>query len=149
MVDEGRVARLLRGVDERTNRLAEQRANVSHRRHDTLWIDGIKYLFVTAIEGCVDVAHHLAASERWAAPDTNAAAFAVIAGHDVLDDALAKRMSLAVGFRNVLVHQYAAVDDARVIAALDELDDLTMFVQQVSAWILERSRPPSPLDDQH
>lgn len=37
-------------------------------------------------EGCVDVAHHIAASERWEAPDTNAAAFFVLAALDELDD---------------------------------------------------------------
>lgn len=146
MVDEGRVARLLRGVEERVSRLAAQRANVPKRRHDTLWLDGIKYLFVTAIEGCVDVAHHLAASERWEAPDTNAAVFLVLSRHHVLDAALAERMSLAVGFRNVLVHQYATVDDERVIAGLDELDDLTRFAQQVSAWTVARSRQRSRRD---
>lgn len=140
MVDEGRVARLLRGVDERVARLEQQRST-KLERHDSLWLDGIKYLFVTAIEGCVDVAHHLAASERWEAPDTNAAAFVVLARHDVLESLLAQRMSLAVGFRNVLVHQYATVDDERVVAALDELDDLTMFVRQVGAWMIANAKP--------
>lgn len=34
----------------------------------------MKYLFVTAIEGCIDAAHHVAASEGWAPADTNVAA---------------------------------------------------------------------------
>lgn len=78
----------------------------------------------------------LAASERWGAPDTNAAAFDLLARHKVLDTDLARPLANAVGFRNVLVHQYAAVDNDRVIAALDELDDLAGFVQQVSAWLI-------------
>ena len=136
MVDEGRVARLLRGIDERVGRLRAERLNAAERRTEPLWLDAIKYLFVTAIEGCVDVAHHLAASERWGAPDTNAAAFDLLARHEVVDRDLARRLAKAVGFRNVLVHQYAAVDDDRVVAALDELDDLGGFVQQVSAWLI-------------
>jgi uncharacterized protein YutE (UPF0331/DUF86 family) len=32
----------------------------------------VKYMFVTAIEGCVDVVHHICASESWAPPPTNA-----------------------------------------------------------------------------
>lgn len=136
MVDEGRVTRLLRNIDERVGRLADERANVTARRDDDLWLDAIKYLFVTAIEGCVDVAHHLSASERWGAPDTNAAAFEVLGRHGVVDDEIAGRLSRAVGFRNVLVHQYATVDDERVVAALDRLDDLERFVQQVGAWLI-------------
>jgi uncharacterized protein YutE (UPF0331/DUF86 family) len=138
VVDEGRVSRLLRGIDDRVDRLDGQRQFASQRRDDPLWLDGIKYSFVTAIEACVDVAHHLAASERWGAPDTNAAAFTILARHGVIDGDLAERMAQAVGFRNVLVHQYLNVDDDVVVAALDDLDDLASFVRQVSAWMVDR-----------
>lgn len=136
MVDEGRVARLLRGIDERIGRLAEQRAVVASRRSDPLWLDGIKYLLITAIEGCIDVAHHLAASERWGAADTNAAVFVLLARHGVVGAQSAGQMAAAVGLRNVLVHGYADVDDELVIAALGELDDLASFVQHVSPCLL-------------
>jgi uncharacterized protein YutE (UPF0331/DUF86 family) len=66
MVDEGRATRLLRGIAERVDRLA--RAS-DHRNTDSesLWLDGVKYLFVTAIEPSVDLAHHIISSEssRW------------------------------------------------------------------------------------
>jgi uncharacterized protein YutE (UPF0331/DUF86 family) len=136
VVDEGRVARLLRGVDDRVARLSQERTHADTRRKDPIWMDGIKYLFVTAIEGCVDVAHHIVAAERWGAPDNNAAAFGLLASHDVMDADLARRMAMAVGFRNVLVHQYLVVDDNRVVAALDELGDLQSFTSQVSAWLV-------------
>lgn len=144
VVDEGRVARLLRGIDERVARLAAERQQASERRNDALWLDGIKYLLLTAIGGCIDVAHHIAAAERLGAPDTNAGAFATLRRHGVIDEELAGRLADVVGFRNVLVHQYAVVDDDRVVAALDELDDLVSFVQQVSAWLLDNSDEPSP-----
>lgn len=139
MVDEGRVARLLRGVDERITRLADQRTVAATRRGDPLSLDGIKYLFVTAIEGCIDAAHHVAASERWGAADTNAAVFPLLARHGVLTEETGRRLAMAVGFRNVLVHQYAEVDDDRVVAALDELADLRAFTQELSAWVLAQS----------
>jgi uncharacterized protein YutE (UPF0331/DUF86 family) len=60
----------------------------------------------------------------------------VLGRHGVVDDEIAGRLSRAVGFRNVLVHQYATVDDERVVAALDRLDDLERFVQQVGAWLI-------------
>ena len=61
MVDEGRVARVLRDVSERVDRLAAEHDHAATRRSEPLWLDGIKYLFVTAIEGCIDVAHHILA----------------------------------------------------------------------------------------
>ena len=49
---------------------------------------------------------------------------------------LALALARAVGFRNVLVHQHAAVDDAIVIDALDRLDEFDRFVAGVSAWLV-------------
>ena len=44
-------------------------------------------------------------------------------------------MAGAVGFRNVLVHQYVEVDDERVVDNLDRLDDLRRFVGDVARWL--------------
>ncbi len=138
MVDEGRASRLLRGVTERIRRLDEA---AMRRDNDpgSLWLDGVKYLFVTAIEGCVDVAHHIGSSESWRAPDTNAGSIRLLGEHRVIDSELAISVARSVGFRNVLVHQYVDVDDAIVLDALGRLDDLRAFVSQVSSWILRQS----------
>ena len=114
VVDADRVQRLLRGIAARLRELEAERAAGPEAASPSRWLNSIKYLFVTAIEGCLDVAHHLAASEQWGAPDTNASAFALLARHDVLPATLAQTMASAAGFRNVLVHQYATVDDERV-----------------------------------
>jgi uncharacterized protein YutE (UPF0331/DUF86 family) len=45
-------------------------------------------------------------------------------------------LARAVGFRNVLVHRYAEVDDRLVVAQLDEIADLDDLVAAVSAWLL-------------
>ena len=101
-----------------------------------MWLDGVKYLFVTAIEGSVDLAHHIISSESWGAPDTNAAAIRLLGVHGVVAPEISDSVSKAVGFRNILVHQYAEVDDEIVIRALDNLDDLVTFVSQASAWVI-------------
>lgn len=135
MVDEGRLTRLLRSIAERTDRLASVAASVPATPGD-LWLDGVKYLFITAIEGCVDVAHHIASAARFGAPDTNADAIRALGRHDVINPDLAERMARAVGFRNVLVHCYVDVDDQVVLDALGELGDLRAFVAEVSNWLL-------------
>lgn len=134
MVDEGRVARLLRSVADRTGRLRSAFASDPDERGD-LWMDGVKYLFVTSIEGCIDVAQHIASSEHFGAPDSNAAAIRVLGDRGVIEAELARSLAKAVGFRNVLVHQYTDVDDQIVLAASGRLDELTAFVAQVSSWL--------------
>jgi uncharacterized protein YutE (UPF0331/DUF86 family) len=56
----------------------------------------------------------------------------------VLPEELATSLARAVAFRNVLVHQYTAVDDTNVLGALDRLEEFDEFVSQVSAWLLQQ-----------
>lgn len=135
MVDEGRVARLLRGISERTSRLRVAFDSPPATRGE-LWLDGIKYLLVTTIEGCVDVAQHICSSENLGAPDSNAAAIRLLGGSvGIIEPDLTERLALAVGFRNVLVHQYATVDDRIVLESVGRLVDFDSFVTAVSAWM--------------
>jgi uncharacterized protein YutE (UPF0331/DUF86 family) len=134
MVDEDRIVRLLRGVTDRIDRLSAAAQTPPEQRID-LWLDGVKYLFVTTIEGCVDVAHHISSSEGWSSPDTNATAMRALASHGVIGHHTGETLAAAAGFRNVLVHQYLAVDDTIVVAALDRLDDLRAFVADVARFL--------------
>ena len=135
MVDEERVTRLLARVHQDLLVLAEEAAHPEAVAADRLRLDAVKYRFVTAIEGCARVAHHLAASEGWTAPDSNAAALRSLGEHGVVSASTAEAAARAAGFRNVLVHQYAEVDDAAVIENLGRLDDLRAFVREVAAWL--------------
>lgn len=147
MVDEGRVLRLLRGVTDTTGQLVQEQAASEERRADPLWLPGIKYLMISAVEGCIDVAQHICGSQGWGPPADNGDAMLVLGRSRVLDDALAGRMRTAVGFRNVLVHEYVRVDDGIVVSRLADLSDISAFVAQVADWIAsegEAASAPSP-----
>lgn len=134
MVDEIRVLRLLRSVTDDLAVLRVESGADGARRADPLWMRGVKYTFVTAIEACVDVAQHICASEGWGPPKDNGDALALLGTHGVLDVALAARLRQAVGFRNVLVHEYVQVDDRIVEARLADPADLSDFVAAVVEW---------------
>lgn len=137
MVDEVRVLRLLRSF---TDDLAVLRAKATadaQRRAEPIWLRGIKYTFVTAIEACMDVAQHLCASEGWGPPRDNGDAICLVGAHGVLPPVLADGLRRAVGFRNVLVHG-SAVDDAVVLARLADPGELRDFVATVTEWTLAR-----------
>lgn len=59
----------------------------------------------------------------------------VLGLHGVLAAELADSMRKAVGFRNVLVHEYVAVADQIVTSRLNDLSDLEQFSQQVTAFM--------------
>lgn len=137
MVDEDRLLRLLDRIRADVDLLAQQ-AGRGITPTDVIGVAGVKYLFITAIEGCTKVAHHIAAAEMWPAAETNGDAVRALGRQGVLSGELAERIAAAVGFRNLLVHQYADVDDERALGHLHELDDLRDFVATVTRWLLAR-----------
>lgn len=142
MVDADRVLRLLNGIHADVAFLARfADRDVGSVVADEVALSGIKYRFVTAIEGCAKVAHHLAAAERWPVAESNGQAVRQLAEHGVIHRDLARSIADAVGFRNLLVHQYGDVDDHETAGHLAHLDDLRSFTQQVARWLA--TSPPS------
>lgn len=133
MVDPERLHRLLRRVSGDLTSLRRYAAvDRQQLALDPVRLGHVKYLFVTMLEGCIDAAHHVCAADGYEPPDTNAGAMLVLARHGVLSGELSKDMAQAVRFRNVLVHGYADVDDLRVVAYLDSLDDVAAFVTSLT-----------------
>ena len=82
-----------------------------------------------AIQACIDLAVHACVDDALGAPASSADAFALIARHGTIDDALARRLTGAAGLRNLIVHQYADIDLERIVRIIhDDLDDLRRFV---------------------
>jgi len=135
VVDEIRVLRLLRALADNLGVLRSEAAASEDRRIDPMWLRGVKYTFVTSIEACVDVAQHICSSQGWGPPADNGDAMKTLGLHDVLTAELADSMRKAVGFRNVLVHEYVAVSDEIVTSRLDDLSDLEQFNRQVIAFV--------------
>ncbi|HYB39563.1 MAG TPA: HepT-like ribonuclease domain-containing protein [Mycobacterium sp.] len=65
----------------------------------------------------------------------------LLGSHDVLTADMADALRNAVGFRNVLLHEYVQVSDDIVTARLGDLGDLDGFVEQVAAFITEAAEP--------
>ena len=59
----------------------------------------------------------------------------VLGRHGALTADLSDAMRKAVGFRNVLVHEYVEVSDAIVESRLGDLRDLKQYVEQVTAFL--------------
>lgn len=135
VVDETRVLRLLRGITDDLAVLRGESEASETRRADPIWLRGVKYTFITAIEACIDVAQHICSAEGWGPPADNGDAMRLLGGHGVLAVGTADALRQAVGFRNVLVHEYVEVSDDIVVARLADLSDLDAFVEQVAAFV--------------
>jgi uncharacterized protein YutE (UPF0331/DUF86 family) len=73
-----------------------------------------RYLLLTVMENALSAANHVIASEGYRAPSDYADAFRSLREAGILEAALSARLEAMARFRNLLVHQYAEVDDRRV-----------------------------------
>lgn len=135
MVDPDRLHRLLQRVSADVAVLSEYGERPAEVLHDRAKLGDVKYTFITALEGVINAAQHVCAADDLGAPDTNADAVRLLARASLLDGELAERLASAVGFRNLLVHGYADVDDRRVVQHLEALDDLRSFVRALTALL--------------
>jgi uncharacterized protein YutE (UPF0331/DUF86 family) len=91
-----------------------------------------------AAEALFDAGNHLLAGELHEVVTSYREIPVRLAARGVLSPATAQRLRGLAGFRNVLVHDYAEVDLAKVHAAIERLGDLTAFARDVERWLADR-----------
>lgn len=95
-------------------------------------------LFV-AIQEALSLATHWLADQGRVTPGAYRDTFVALAEQGVIDAELAQRLARAAGFRNLIAHQYGALDTERVFAiASSDLDDLLELCRALAA--------PTPAD---
>jgi len=136
MVDPHRVRELLDHIEEETGHLLRLRALGAQVLDDPDRLRAAKYGFVVAIEAAIDVGQHIISSEALEAVDSFADIFEVLGKHGFVPVDLAPRLMEMARFRNLLVHQYLKVDDARVLEVLQtSLEDLDAFRRAIAGAI--------------
>lgn len=84
-----------------------------------------------AVQVCVDIGAHLLAPSGSAPPATMGETFTRLGEVGLIDTELAARLRRAVGFRNIAVHNYEAMDWEIVwLLAGDPLADFEAFAKQ-------------------
>ncbi len=96
-----------------------------------------------AIEVVISVCDQLIASLSLPLPDAGRDAVLAVARAGVISDDLGARLARAVGFRNILVHQYMSIDYDRVCDALqyDLSAAFEQFLNQVGAFLDAQNQP--------
>jgi len=92
----------------------------------------VEHTLQIAIQCALDVASHIVSDERMGEPRTNRELVDFLERNSWIPVDLAKVLRQMVGFRNILVHGYQAVDLAIVSDVVEHrLDDLLRFVQVI------------------
>jgi uncharacterized protein YutE (UPF0331/DUF86 family) len=89
-----------------------------------------------AIQMCVDIgAHLISSSSDEPVPSTMGQTFQRLGAAGVIPAELARRLQRAVGFRNIVVHNYEVIDWEVVHSlARNHLDDFAAFVAAVVTY---------------
>lgn len=100
------------------------------------------YLLSHLVQVAVDVNSHIATTMLSRAPSDYRSSFELAAKAGAIDEELSRRLQPSVGLRNVVLHEYAAVDLGMVAtAAALAQDDYGEFVRQVARWLDNRLSP--------
>lgn len=136
MVDPETVRRRLRQIDRRVTSLRSivAEGRTSFLDDPDIQAQAERHLQVT-IQAAIDIAIHLLADRSAEAPEDYGSSFLLLADSDIIDDELARRLRLAAGLRNILVHGYLDVDPQRVWDHLNRLVDLVAFAEAVNRFL--------------
>lgn len=105
----------LESLNRCVNRLKEKRPPaLADLQNDADRQDIIAINLERAVQMCVDIGAHLISDAQERAPNTMADTFETLCRMKVLNEACAERLKRAVGFRNLAVHQYQAINWTRV-----------------------------------
>ena len=81
-----------------------------------------------ACEQVLDMANHLIRIRKFGWPSDSAESFTLLRKADIIDEAMEKKLIGMVGFKNVVVHEYQAIDYKRVEDVVKKhVDDLIEF----------------------
>lgn len=88
-----------------------------------------------AVQVSVDIAASIIAASELSPPDTMGDAFDALARLGTIDADLARSLRGAVGFRNIAVHSYRAID-WQIVHRLctSQLEDFRRFAAAVERW---------------
>lgn len=127
MTDADLVAKKLAEIETYVRELREL-ADASAIRSSVKEQRFVLHTLQLAIQAALDAASHVVSDERLGEPERNRELFALLTNAGWIPAELAAKLEEMVGFRNVLVHEYASIDLEIVRDVLEtRLDDLLQF----------------------
>jgi len=89
-----------------------------------------------SVEACLDIGRRLIALEGFRYPEDNRDVFRVLAEEGVVSKELLPTLLDMASFRNLIVHDYARIDDAKVYAILKKrLGDFDEYAKVIAAYL--------------
>ena len=127
------IERCLKRIDEEYEQNPKNLLNYTKQ-------DSIILNLQRAIEAAIDIAMHLCAVFKFGVPQSSREAFDLLEEKNVGSKELAKRLKAMVGFRNIAVHDYQAINLEILKNIIEKnLSDFLEFKDAVLNFLQKRS----------
>jgi len=120
-------------VERCVNRINEVYNNEPENLNDYTKQDSIILNIQRACEASIDLAMHVVSEKRLGIPQNSRDSFEALKENNIIDDELNKKMKAMVGFRNIAVHDYRAIN-LKIIQVIIEkhLKDFEEYIYQIN-----------------
>jgi len=133
MVDRELIVAKAATVKKHLKRIEAKRGNsLEAFKNDIDRQDIVFFNLQMAIQNCVDIAAHIVGEKGFGVPGSTNELFYLLEENGYLQPEITEKMTRAVGFRNLMVYEYAKIDIEQVYVSVHEhLDDLNDYLVSV------------------
>lgn len=133
MIDRHLIVSKADKVDRCLKRILEKRSvTLKEFLNDIDRQESILFNLQMAIQNCIDIAAHIASDENLGVAGSTNELFYLLQDNDYLSLNMTEKMVAAVGFRNLVVHEYEIVDLKRVYHIVQkDIFDLKNYIKEV------------------
>jgi len=142
VVDERVVSVKLEQIEQYYGELKTKQETLSRQEFlsSTTEQRAVERMFENAIQACADLAQHIASQAFGFDGTTSKGAIQVLDCEDIINKETADTLVAAIGFRNVLAHEYGHVEYDEVYETLQTgLSVYERYSQQIAQWIRRTS----------
>ena len=94
--------------------------------------ESILFNLQMAIQNCIDIAAHIISDEGLGVPGSTNEMFYLLEENGYLDHDITEKMVKAVGFRNLIVHEYEKIELGQVFEiAVKDIKDLNEYLKSI------------------
>ena len=133
MVDKDLILAKAGSVKSHLNRVLEKRnVDLDNFIKDIDRQESILFNIQTAVQNCIDIAAHIISEESFGVPGSITEMLYILEKNGYLDNDLTQKMVKAVGFRNLIVHEYGKIELEQVYEiAQEDINDLNEYLKAI------------------
>ncbi len=133
MVDKDLILAKAGSVKSHLNRVIEKRnVDLDSFIKDIDRQESILFNIQTAVQNCIDIAAHIISEESFGVPGSTTEMLYILGKNGYLDNDLTQKMVKAVGFRNLIVHEYGKIElEQAYEIAQNDINDLNEYLKAI------------------